>query len=92
MLSFRPFTHMSMIFSQDICNMTMIEFLVEICLTTNDFINATAYSFFFDNYTLNYSTSYTLVITAKIVAGLFVLILIRGGVPRYRYDFLTKLG
>ena len=31
-------------------------------------------------------------ITSKIVASLFVLILIRGGVPRYRYDFLTKLG
>jgi hypothetical protein len=52
-LSFRPFTHMSMILSKDICNMTMIEFLVEMCLRTNDFINTTSYSFLFNNYTLN---------------------------------------
>ena len=41
---------------------------------------------------LNYSTNYTFVFIVKIALCLFFLILIRGGVPRYRYDFLTKLG
>jgi hypothetical protein len=36
------------------------------------------------------SSSFTM--TFKVVLSLFILILIRGGVPRYRYDFLTKLG
>ena len=39
-----------------------------------------------------YSTNYTLVFTFKIVLCLSFLIFIRGGVPRYRYDFLTKIG
>lgn len=30
--------------------------------------------------------------TAKVVLSICLLITIRGGVPRYRYDFLTKLG
>ena len=92
LLSFRPFTNMSMMLSNDLCNMTMIELLFEMFIKIEMFINSSYYAFLFNNYTLNYSTSYTLVITAKIVTGLFVLILIRGGVPRYRYDFLTKLG
>ena len=39
-----------------------------------------------------YSTNYTLVFTFKILLCLSFLIFIRGGVPRYRYDFLTKIG
>ena len=39
-----------------------------------------------------YSTNYTLIFTFKIVLCLSFLIFIRGGVPRYRYDFLTKIG
>ena len=31
-------------------------------------------------------------VTSKITLALFFLIVIRGAVPRYRYDFLTKLG
>ena len=34
----------------------------------------------------------TLRFTFKVVMGIAFLIAIRGGVPRYRYDFLTKLG
>lgn len=32
------------------------------------------------------------IFTVKVVLSIFILITIRGGVPRYRYDFLTKLG
>ena len=39
-----------------------------------------------------YSTNYTFVFTLKIVTALLFLSAIRGGVPRYRYDFLTKMG
>jgi len=39
-----------------------------------------------------YSTNYTLAFIFKVVLCLSFLIFIRGGVPRYRYDFLTKIG
>ena len=39
-----------------------------------------------------YSTEFSLAFTIKLAACLSFLILIRGGVPRYRYDILTKLG
>lgn len=33
-----------------------------------------------------------LVMTFKFILLIALLIFIRGGVPRYRYDFLTKIG
>ena len=39
-----------------------------------------------------YLTDCTFVFTAKITLCLMFLITIRGCVPRYRYDFLTKMG
>ena len=36
--------------------------------------------------------NYTLIFTAKLAVCLVFLSAIRGGVPRYRYDFLTKMG
>jgi len=39
-----------------------------------------------------YSSNVTLAFTFKLVLCLSFLIFIRGGVPRYRYDFLTKIG
>ena len=39
-----------------------------------------------------YSTNYTFLFTLKVVCALLFLSAIRGGVPRYRYDFLTKMG
>lgn len=42
---------------------------------------------------LHYTASnYPLFFTLKLSLLMMFLILIRGGVPRYRYDFLTKLG
>ena len=36
--------------------------------------------------------NYTLIFTSKLAICLVFLSAIRGGVPRYRYDFLTKMG
>lgn len=36
--------------------------------------------------------SATTVFTFKLASCILILILIRGGVPRYRYDYLTKIG
>lgn len=47
---------------------------------------------FRDNFLYIYATDYTLVFTLKITLCLSFLIVIRGCVPRYRYDFLTKMG
>ena len=45
-----------------------------------------------DSLTYYYSTNYTFVFTLKLAICLVFLSAIRGGVPRYRYDFLTKMG
>lgn len=37
-------------------------------------------------------TSNALIFTFKFVLTIALLVFIRGGVPRYRYDFLTKIG
>jgi len=39
-----------------------------------------------------YVYNLALVFTLKLVLSIMFLILIRGGTPRYRYDYLTKLG
>ena len=39
-----------------------------------------------------YAINYTAIFTVKLITALMLLILIRGGVPRFRYDLLTKLG
>lgn len=45
-----------------------------------------------DTFTYHYVTNYTFVFTIKLSTCLVFLSAIRGGVPRYRYDFLTKMG
>ena len=47
---------------------------------------------YIDNIDYPYSTEFSFAFTTKLAACLAFLILIRGGVPRYRYDILTKLG
>jgi len=37
-------------------------------------------------------TTNSLVFTLKFLLAIALLVFIRGGVPRYRYDFLTKIG
>ena len=34
----------------------------------------------------------TAIFNIKFIVGILILILVRGGTPRYRYDYLTKLG
>jgi NADH:ubiquinone oxidoreductase subunit H len=46
---------------------------------------------YIDNIDYPYSTEFSFAFTTKLAACLSFLILIRGGVPRYRYDILTKL-
>lgn len=45
-----------------------------------------------DAFYYSYVTCYTFVFTLKLAVCLVFLSAIRGGVPRYRYDFLTKMG
>ena len=49
-------------------------------------------STYLDNIEYPYSTEFSFAFTTKLAGCLSFLILIRGGVPRYRYDILTKLG
>jgi NADH:ubiquinone oxidoreductase subunit H len=52
------------------------------------------YKFLFDIEFLNlkYTSISALVISIKFLVLIALLIFIRGGIPRYRYDFLTKIG
>ena len=52
----------------------------------------TIFSFSKDSFYYSYSTNHTFIFTAKLAVCLVFLSAIRGGVPRYRYDFLTKMG
>lgn len=67
----------------------MIVIISEILNSATHLLDLLSYYFFFD---FKYSTNYTIIFIFKIVSCLSFLIFIRGGVPRYRYDFLTKIG
>lgn len=41
---------------------------------------------------LKYTSIAALVMAVKFILLIALLVFIRGGVPRYRYDFLTKIG
>lgn len=67
--------------------------LSEFALTENFiFFADTAFSFSKDSFSYFYATNYTFIFTLKLAVCLVFLSAIRGGVPRYRYDFLTKMG
>ena len=55
-------------------------------------LSETMFSFSQNCFYYAYSTNYTFVFTSKLAVCLVFLSAIRGGVPRYRYDFLTKMG
>ena len=55
-------------------------------------LSETTFSFYKDSFYYAYSTNHTFIFTSKLAVCLVFLSAIRGGVPRYRYDFLTKMG
>ena len=55
-------------------------------------LSETSLIFTKDLFHYSYSTNATFVFTFKLAICLVFLSAIRGGVPRYRYDFLTKMG
>jgi NADH:ubiquinone oxidoreductase subunit H len=59
-------------------------------ITNYSIIDAFIDKYYYLYYT--YACNFTLVFTFKLALCLSFLIFIRGGVPRYRYDFLTKIG
>lgn len=50
------------------------------------------YTYWREDLSFNSPTTSVKWFTLKVVMGIALLIVIRGGVPRYRYDFLTKMG
>ena len=72
--------------------MTILQYVVDNLLWLNtDYLEA-SWTVFKQTFIYYYSSDYTLIFTVKVTFCLSFLILIRGGVPRYRYDFLTKIG
>jgi len=64
-------------------------------VNTYSFVKYITIDWFIDQLYYVYYThacNFTLTFTFKLAACLSFLIFIRGGVPRYRYDFLTKIG
>jgi len=66
--------------------------LSNLCLEEFVFFSETFFSYSKDSFDYFYSTNYTFLFTCKLATCLVFLAAIRGGVPRYRYDFLTKMG
>ena len=62
------------------------------CIETGLFFVETFFTFSKDSFYYSYATNYTFLFTLKLATCLIFLAAIRGGVPRYRYDFLTKMG
>lgn len=52
----------------------------------------TAFQFVKDSFSYTFCLNYTFLFTLKVALCLVFLAAIKGGVPRYRYDFLTKMG
>jgi NADH:ubiquinone oxidoreductase subunit H len=61
-----------------------LEFITPILMNGFDLINFACNYFF--------SQNLTIFLVIKFLFCIGFLILIRGGTPRYRYDYLTKLG
>ena len=55
------------------------------------FIN-TSITLIFSIFTLKHTVVGAVVFTIKFILLIALLVFIRGGIPRYRYDFLTKIG
>lgn len=56
------------------------------------FNNMFSPAYWLDCYQIVNPTTHSIPFVSKLVFCLAVLIVIRGGVPRYRYDLLTKMG
>jgi len=66
---------------------------LDIFLNFNTYVESSLiYQYVSGSLVFFYATDYTLAFTVKITLCLMFLIVIRGCVPRYRYDFLTKMG
>ena len=72
--------------------MSFYNILHDLIIYTTSFNDLWLFKHISDNYVFIYSTDYSLIITLKISFCLAFLIVIRGCIPRYRYDFLTKMG
>ena len=74
----------------DFTNLSILNFVV-FFEETFSFYSSSTFSFRSSTYFVH-PVSGTITFTLKLVGGICFLIVIRGGVPRYRYDFLTKMG
>jgi len=72
--------------------MSFYNIVHDLIIYVTSFNDLLIFKYISDNYTFIYSTDYSLIITLKISFCLAFLIVIRGCIPRYRYDFLTKMG
>jgi len=73
--------------------MSLSTILIDTRLTNSLlFFTETLFAFGKDSFYYSYATNYTFIFTLKMAVCLVFLSAIRGGVPRYRYDFLTKMG
>jgi len=73
--------------------MTISTSVVDSPVTTSLLIlSDTLFTFSKDSFFYSYATNYTFIFTVKLAVCLVFLSAIKGGVPRYRYDFLTKMG
>lgn len=70
----------------------MLDFILQLLETLFDYCQYKIEWVSFYLYYYLFVVDTTTVITLKITLCLMFLIVIRGCIPRYRYDFLTKIG
>ncbi len=68
-------------------------FLVDLTTGLTDFFKYSTYNPYFNGLGIyTFATDFVTIFISKLTLCLAFLIVIRGCVPRYRYDFLTKMG
>jgi len=69
-------------------NLSIIYVVLELGFCTLNIVNQIFNNFFF----LQITYSFIFNMGIKFIVLIALLIFVRGGIPRYRYDFLTKIG
>ena len=68
-------------------------FVADLAISLIDFFKHSTYNPYFNGLGIyTFATDFVTIFISKLTLCLAFLIVIRGCVPRYRYDFLTKMG
>jgi len=97
-LSWTEYFYLKYTFLQKITFMSIHLFIITLSYKFITLLPMPLYSIFLkwkillNSIKLKFLVTSSLIFTLKFIILISLLVFIRGGIPRYRYDFLTKLG